>query len=298
MGSEALSVAHDVALEEAEDRSARRKRRRYLVLRLLHSPTFIIGALVLLFWVVVALTWRWIVPEDPFATTSATIQPPSAAHWLGTDDLGRDVLSRVLAGAADVLTIAPAAMALSILGGTILGLAAGYYRGLADDILMRTADVLIAMPALILAVVVLSALGTSKLILIVVIALLYTPLVGRTVRAVALGERSKDYVAAAQLRGEHGPYIMYREILPNIRGPIIVEATTRLGYAVFTSATLCFLGLGLAPPTPDWGVTIATERVYLQNAPWTVLAPAVALASLVLSVNFVADALRKVMGEA
>jgi peptide/nickel transport system permease protein len=289
-------------LSEEESRQTirveKKRRSRYLLRQLFSRPTFIFCLLVLVFWIISALCWRWMVPYDPYGASPADVLAgPSSSHWLGTDELGRDALSRMLAGAATVLTIAPAAVALSMLLGTLIGLGAAYYRGFIDDALMRTVDVLIAVPALLIAVMVLSALGPSVIVLILVIAVLYAPMIGRTVRAAALGERSKDYVAAAQLRGERGPFVMFVEILPNISGPLVVEATLRLGYAVFTCATLSFLGLGLNPPSADWGVTVAAERSYLQVQPLAVLAPALALGSLVLAVNFIADNLRSVMSE-
>jgi peptide/nickel transport system permease protein len=127
---------------------------------------------------------------------------------------------------------------------------------------------------------------------VLVIGVVFAPLVARTVRSAVLAERDREYVAAARLRGESGPYIMAAEILPNVSGPIVVEATVRLGYAIFTSATLSFLGLGLSPPSPDWGLSISDGRSYLELAPWIALAPAVALATLVVGVNLVADGLR------
>ncbi len=265
---------------------------------LLRSPTFVVGALILLLWIVDALLWPLVVPHDPQAIDpDATLQGPSTAHPFGTDDLGRDVLSRVLAGAAPVLAVAPAATALGLLGGVALGLVCGYYRGLVDEVVMRLVDALLAFPLVITAVLVLSVLGPSTGNLIVVIAIVFVPLIARTVRAAVLGQREKEYVTAAQLRGESDGYVMLVEILPNITGPIAVEATIRLGYAIFTSATLSFLGLGLGQPSPDWGLSISLGRVFLQVAPWIVLFPALALATLVVAVNFVADGLRQVIEE-
>jgi peptide/nickel transport system permease protein len=299
--SEASAPDPIAALEWAEARRdaivARRQRARYVAGRLLRSPTFLIGATSVLFWIIMALFWRWIAPYDPFDTDPLTFAAPSTSHWAGTDDLGRDVFSRVLAGASDVLTIAPAATGLAVLIGTIVGLAAGYHLGIIDDFLMRAVDALLAFPGIIIAVMVLGLLGASKLNVILVIAIFFSPLIGRTVRSAVLGEREKEYVAAARLRGERGHYVMFAEILPNVTGPIIVEGTVRLGYAVFTAATLSFLGLALNPPSPDWGLTIATYRAQIEVAPWVVLAPAVALATLVVGVNLIADGLRRALAD-
>lgn len=265
-----------------------------LARRLAGSPAFLAGAIIVLFWVVCAIFWRLMIPYSPFATDAfSTLKPPSSLHWLGTDELGRDVLSRVIAGAASVLTVAPIATALAVVCGTMLGLLAGYYRGPLDDVLMRTVDALLAFPGLIIAVVVIGLAGPSILSVILLVGLSFAPLIGRTVRSAVITERERDYLRAARMRGEPGGYIMFVEILPNVLGPVFVEATVRLGYAVFFVASLSFLGLGLQPPSPDWGLTVAAERVYMQVAPWTVLAPAVAIGSLVVGVNLLADGLKR-----
>ncbi len=279
-------------------RVARRERRRELYRAILRSRTFLVGAGVVGFWVLDALLWRVIVPQDPQAiTASETLKAPSTAHWFGTDNGGRDVFSRVLAGAAAVLTVAPLATLLGVTGGIAVGLVAGYYRGIVDDVVSRLIDALLSFPLIIIAVLVLASLGRDTRNVILVIAVIFIPIVGRTVRSAVLVEREREYVAAARLRGERGPYIMVAEILPNITGPILVETTIRLGYAIFTAATLSFFGLGLQPPSPDWGLTIASQRAFLQVAWWTVVFPALALATLVVGVNLLADGLRQVVEE-
>jgi peptide/nickel transport system permease protein len=277
---------------------SRRERYRELAEALLRSKTFVFGAAILVFWLLDALLWRAVVPHDPSAVDpAATLKGPAGAHLFGTDDLGRDVFSRVLAGASSVLTVAPAATALGIFAGIAVGLVTGYYRGLVDNVVMRLIDAALAFPLIIIAVLVLVVLGPSVVNVIVVIGIVFTPVVSRTVRSAVLVEREREYVAAAKLRGESGLYIMSAEILPNISGPIAVEATIRLGYAIFTSATLSFLGLGLKPPSPDWGLAVANGRAFLQIAPWIVLFPALALATLVVAVNLVADGLKQVVEE-
>jgi peptide/nickel transport system permease protein len=271
-----------------------RRQRRYLVKALLRSPTFMTGLIIVLFWVFMALFSTYITQSPTDVDAMASLQAPSAAHWFGTDDLGRDVLARTMAGARTVLVIAPLATILALLWGGIIGLVAGFYRGLTDEIIMRLVDVLLALPIIITSILILSLLGKAVAIVIVVIGALFTPVVSRTIRSAVIGEREREYVMAARLRGERSAFVMAREILPNITQPIIVEGTIRLGYAVFTAATLSFLGFGLTPPSPDWGLTIATERIFLQIAPWTVLFPAVALASLVVGVNLITDGLSRV----
>jgi peptide/nickel transport system permease protein len=249
------------------------------------------------FWVLDAVLWPHIVPYDPEALSNATLQPPSLAHWFGTDDLGRDVFSRTLAGAASTLTVAPAGTALGVTGGILIGLLTGYFRGAVDDIVMRIVDSLLAFPLIIIAVLVMSVLGSSVINIILVIGVIFTPYVARTVRSAVLVERERDYVAAARLLGNSSITIMFVEILPNIMGPIAVEITIRLGYAIFTSATLSFLALGIQQPSPDWGLTISIGRAFLQIAPWEVLFPAAALATLIVAVNLVADGLHQVLEE-
>ncbi|MBW4079766.1 MAG: ABC transporter permease [Acidobacteria bacterium] len=275
---------------------SRGDRVRLVFRQLFRSPAFDVGFIILAFWVVDAIFWKLIVPQDPQALHSYMIlKGPSVAHWFGTDWLGRDVLSRVLAGSTSVLEIAPLATALGIAGGTAVGLITGYYGGAVDSLVMRIVDAFLAFPLIIIAVLVLSLLGSSEITVILLIGIVFTPVVSRTVRSVVLIERDKEYVASARLRGERGAYIMVAEILPNITPAIIVEATVRVGYAIFTAATLSFLSLGIQPPSPDWGLTISEGRLYLQFAPWVVLFPAIALATLVISINLIVDSVQKVL---
>ncbi|MGH7118609.1 MAG: ABC transporter permease [Acetobacteraceae bacterium] len=299
VGSPRVAAAANATPEDgfAQVRAAR-SRRSGRLLALLQSTTFLIGTAIVLFWVVDAVFWPAIVPQNPQALNpTATLAPPSAAHWFGTDDLGRDVLSRTLAGAASVLTVAPAATALGLLGGIVVGLIGGYYRGVVDDVLMRVVDALLAFPLIVIAVLVLAVLGPSVLNVILVIGFVFTPIVARTVRSAVLAEREREYVAAARLLGSSSVAIMVVEILPNITAPLAVEATIRFGYAVFTSATLAFLSLGVQQPSPDWGLTISLARANLETAPWIALFPAAALATLIVGINLAADGLRQVLQE-
>jgi peptide/nickel transport system permease protein len=200
-----------------------------------------------------------------------------------------------MAGASSVLLIAPAATGLGLVGGITLGLVTGYYRGIVDDVIMRLVDALLAFPLIIIALLVLSLLGHSVVNDILVIGIVFTPLIARTVRAAVLSEREQEYVASAKLLGEPGFVVMFREILPNVLGPIAVEGTVRLGYAIFAIATLSYLNLGIGQPSPDWGLTISLGRNFLQVAPWIVLFPALALATLVVSINLLADGLKAVL---
>jgi peptide/nickel transport system permease protein len=279
---------------DAAAAAEQRRQRRYLVKALLRSPTFMTGLIIALFWVFMALFSTSFTQSPTAQDAFASLQPPSVAHWFGTDDLGRDVFARTMAGARTVLVIAPLATALALLWGSTIGLISGFYRGLTDEIIMRLVDVLLALPIIITSILILTLLGKGVSIIIITIGALFTPVISRTVRSAVIVEREREYVMAARLRGERSAFVMAREILPNIKEPIIVEGTIRLGYAVFTAATLSFLGFGLAPPSPDWGLTIATQRTFLQIAPWTVMFPAAALASLVVGVNLITDGLSRV----
>ena len=273
--------------------TARRERLRLLV----RSPSFVIGASVILFWVVCAVLGNHITPYDPrYDQTPEIGVSPSAQHFFGTDRLGRDVFSRVLAGSRDILLIAPLATLLATLVGTTLGLVTGYFKGIADDTISRVIDAVLAIPLIVLAVTVVAALGSrSTWTVIVVIAAVFSPIIARTVRAAVLGEADLDYIEAARLRGERAPYVMFSEVLPNVMPPILVEATIRLGYAIFAVATLSFIGFGLQPPSPDWAVQIADNYEFLSLQWWTVLFPAMAIASLVVAVNLVSDSVQQVL---
>jgi peptide/nickel transport system permease protein len=280
------------ALDAASPASARSERLRLL----LRSPTFLAGIFILLFWIACALFGTRLVPVDPYADDLlSALTGPSAEHWFGTDALGRDVFSRVIVGARDILTMAPLATILGIILGTAIGLVTGYFRGLIDDIVSRLVEAILALPLVIVALLALVALGSSKVTVVVVIGMVFSPIIARTVRSAVLLERELDYVSAARLRGENAFYIMFVEILPNVMPPILVEATVRLGYAIFTVATLSFLGFGIQPPSPDWGLAISESYGLINGGYWwTVLFDALAIASLVVAVNLVADAIHGV----
>lgn len=266
---------------------------------LLRSPTFLVGTAIVLFWVFCSLLGEWLVPVDPYAADLlGTLVPPSAEHWFGTDQLGRDMFSRVIVGARDILTVAPLATLVGVVLGTAIGLVTGYFRGIVDSIVSRLVDAVLALPLLIVALMALVALGPSNGTVILAIGLSFTPIVARTVRSAVLAERELDYVAAARLRGESSLHVMFAEILPNILGPIFVELTVRIGYAIFTVATLSFLGVGLQPPSPDWGLAISENYGLIGGGYWwTVLFDALAITSLVVAVNLVADGLQHALDQ-
>jgi peptide/nickel transport system permease protein len=278
-----MSVTAEPAAPVAKPPSAWR-----LILR---SPTFLVGAFILLFWIFCALFGPAVVPHDPYADDLLnSLLPPDADHWFGTDQLGRDIFSRVTVGARDILTVAPLATLLSTVVGTALGLVMGYSKGLVDESISRLVDALLALPTVIVALLALVALGPSTATVIFVIGFTFAPIIARTVRASVLAERELDYVAAARLRRESAIHIMFVEILPNVLGPVLVESTVRLGYAIFTVATLSFIGFGIQPPSPDWGLSISTNYGLITSGFWwTVLFDGLAIATLVVAVNLVAD---------
>ena len=269
--------------------------RRELLHQLVRSRTFLVGLAILVFWIACAIVGERLTPNDPYETGESVLTGPDATNWFGTDKIGRDVFARVVAGARDILIVAPLATLLGTVLGTIFGLVVGYYRGLVDDVISRVIDAVLALPLIIFAVTVVAALGTSRATVIVVIGVVFTPLIARTVRATVLSERELDYVQAAKLRGERGPYIMFVEILPNVMAPILVEFTVRLGYAIFAVASLSFIGYGLQPPSPDWAVQVFEHYSVVSFAWWTVLFPSLAIASLVVAVNLIADGITQVL---
>jgi peptide/nickel transport system permease protein len=263
----------------------------------LARPGFLLGFFIVLFWVCCALFGQALLSQNPYKDDLMNaLAPPSAAHWFGTDQIGRDIFARIIGGARPILSVAPAATLLATLCGTALGLVTGYAGGWVDAALSRLIEVIMALPLIVVALLVLVALGPSSLNVTVVIALVFTPIIARTVRAATMAECNLDYVPAAQLRNEAALHIMFVEILPNILPPIMVEVTVRLGYAIFTVASLSFLGFGIQPPSPDWGLTIAENYgLIVGGYGWTVGFAALATASLVVAVNLVAEGLQEAL---
>jgi peptide/nickel transport system permease protein len=262
--------------------------------RIFQSKTFIAGLIVLLFWIFAALFGTHFT-KSAYDSSTDTLQGMSSTHWFGTDTLGRDVFARVIAGSREIMIVATLATILGVVGGTVVGLVTGYFSGAVDNTISRVMDALLAIPLIILAVTVVAALGVSNVTLIITIGAIFTPLIGRTVRTAVLVERGLDYVQAAKLRGERAPYVMFVEILPNVMAPILVEATVRLGYAIFFISSLSFLGFGVEPPSPDWGAQVAANYSLISFAWWTVLYPSLAIASLVISINLITDGITHVV---
>lgn len=276
----------------SERKQARKEIRRQIIRR----PSFVIGSVIVGFWIFCALFGTWIAPKDPLMQSVDKHLSPRAEYWFGTDSTGRDVFSRVVVGARDVLEIAPLAALLGVVLGTVLGMCMGYLGGWVDMVASRIVESVLSLPVVLLALLAISTMGKSNFVVIAVVAFLFTPIVARTVRSAVLAERDLDYVTSARLRGEGKMFIMFREILPNISGPIIVELTVRMGYAVFTVATLSFLGAGPPPPSPDWGAQVSdTYNNLVSDFWWPTLFPAAAIASLVIGVSLIADSVQSVL---
>ncbi len=278
--------------DQSERKLARRENWRLIRRR----PSFIIGVLIIAVWVICALFGDLIAPYDPLNYRTDLNMPPNWSHPFGTDKGGRDVFSRVIAGALDVLKIAPLAAVLGVLGGVILGMFMGYVRGAFDTVSSRIVEAFLSLPVVLLGLLAVTTLGNSNTVVIIVVATLFVPIVARTTRAAVLAETELDYVTSAKLRGEATPFIMFREILPNVTAPIIVELTVRIGYAVFTVATLSFLGAGPPPPSPDWGSQVADNfNSIVSGYWWSTFFPAMAIASMVVATNLIADSVQSVM---
>lgn len=281
------------------------------------SPTALVGLCLVGFWVIVALfadncivspaCWvgspsytstPWLARYSPFQQFSgAVLKGPSAEHWLGTDRQGRDLWARLAVGSRTILALAPISVLIALGVGGTLGLLAGYYGGLVDEITMRCLDTLLAFPQILLYLVIIAALGPSAVNVVLAITIAGAPGIARLVRSLTLDIKTRDYIAAAQTRGEHPLYIMFVEILPNARGPIIIDAMLRVGYAVFAIGTLGFLGLGLPPPSPDWGSIVSAGRSFIQSGhPWDALFASLAVAMVVVGLNLMADGLSEESG--
>lgn len=258
------------------------------------SPTAMVGLTIFLFWVIVALFAPLLTSYTPYEQDYLNInRPPSAQHWLGTDSLGRDVWARLVYGARTILVLGPLSVAVAFVLGILLGLPSGYFRGWVDEVVMRILDALMALPTILLYMIIISAVGPSSLNVVIAIAIGGAPGIARLVRALTMDIRTREYVAAAKLRGDPDWLIMVREILPNCRGPLIVDFLMRIGYAAFYIGTLGFLGLGLPPPTPDWGGMVQQGHNYMMSNVWPVLSATLAIISLVIGLNLFADGLRE-----
>jgi peptide/nickel transport system permease protein len=304
-----MAVSEEAAVSTEPVEKKGRLRRILEGLAILYSSKIaMIGLIIVLFWVIVAVFAPLFTPYTPLEQDwKAPNQGPSSEHILGTDELGRDLWSRLIYGARVVLVIMPISERLWLPGGTALwgvfvaliigttlGLVGGYYGGWIDEVIMRLLDAMMAVPIILLYLIIMAALGASAVNVVIAITIVGTPGIARLVRSLALDIRTREYIRAAETRGENPWYVMFVEILPNARGPIIIDAMLRVGYAIFAMGTLGFLGLGIPPPSPDWGSMVSKGREFiLTGSPWAALWPSIAIASLVVGLNLLADGLRE-----
>ena len=285
---------------QANNRNAipdRKRRRFFTFLRtLLRRPAHAIGTILFALFVLAAIFGPYIAPYGSNQQIVADArQAPSAMHWFGVDHLGRDVFSRVLLGARDIFLLAGTGTLLAVAIGTSLGLLSGYRGGWFDEILMRFFDSLLALPALLLALLLLGTLGPSRQSVLLVIVVVYIPIVARVVRSVVLSVKTRTYIEAARVQGESSARILFREILPSVLPALAVEAALRFSYAIFLASSLGFLGVGVQPPSPDWGLMVNEARDTLSQTPWALYFPAAAISVVVISVNLMADGLKRAL---
>ena len=263
---------------------------------LLRNPACLIGILLVVLHLVVAIGAPWVAPYAPTSLLDAPLEPPSATYWLGTDDLGRDAFSRLLWGGRVAMLVAFAAGIIAVVGGAVLGLSAAFMRGAFDDCMLRLVEMKLAVPTILFVAIFVTGFGQSIPILILAIGIIQMMGVIRTTRAAGIVLVEQGYVRAAQLNGESGPKIILRELLPNVADLMAVEFALRASSALLLVSALSFLGLGISPPTPDWGLMVEDAMALLDSEPHLVLAPALAISTLVLGINLAAEGLAEALG--
>lgn len=262
----------------------------------LRRPAALIGLTLILVHLLLALMAPWIAPYDPTSLVGARVEPPSAEFWLGTDALGRDYLSRLLYGGRIALLATFTGVICAVLIGSVLGVAAAYLGGVTEEVLMRLVDIKLALPGILLVALVITGFGNSIGVLIVLLGVVYAPGVIRIVRGQALTQINLPFVKVAQLRGEGAFSIICREVLPNTLDVIYVEFAIRMSHAILLLSALSFLGIGISPPTADWGLMISEGVGQMAFAPWLVLLPALFISTLVVGLNFGAEGLANALG--
>jgi len=283
------------ALPGLRRRSPERKGLQHLARRFAQNRLAFAGFIVFAGIVMLAALAPWIAPASPVRTNfGAVLQPPSARHLMGTDELGRDVLSRAIFGARASLEAGLISVGLAIAAGVPLGIVAGFYRGRLDDVLMRLTDAMLSFPQLILALAVAAVLGPGLAKAMIAIAVVLAPIFMRVMRAQVLTEREREYVDAARAMGAADRRIIWRHLLPNSLAPIVVQGSLAVASAIITEATLSFLGLGTQPPTPSWGSMLNAAQQYLSQAPWLSFWPGVAIGVTVFATNVAGDGLREI----
>jgi len=261
----------------------------------LHIPGAVIGAAIVLAYLFAAACAPLLAPTDPLGMTQTLLAPPGPGHPFGTDQFGRDILSRLLFGSRVSLGISVASVAVALAGGGTVGILAGYYGGLLDNVLMRAMDVIFAFPAILLAIAIMAVAGTRPPVLVAAIGLVYIPQFARVARGGVVQARGLDYVEAARAQGARVARILLHHILPNIAAPVIVQTSLSLSFAILTESALSFLGLGMQPPTPSWGNMLADSRRFMTTASWTVVFPGITISLIVLGFNLLGDGLRDLL---
>jgi peptide/nickel transport system permease protein len=261
--------------------------------RLFGNPGAVIGAAILLAFVGVALLGPVLSPYDPYRIDPLNrLQPPSAAHWMGTDEVGRDLMSRIIHGTRFSLLVGFSATTVGMLIGVVLGMVAGFFGGWTSQAIMRSLDVLMAFPGILLAISIVAVLGQGLLNVVIAVGVSTAPLFGRLAYGMTLSAKENEYVVAARALGNRAPALLFRHILPNITATFIVQFTLRVATVILLAASLGYLGLGARPPTPEWGSMLANSRTYIRNAPHLSIFPGAAIALLVLGLNLFGDGLR------
>ncbi len=278
-----------VAIVDAPYRPPRAKQTWRVVLR---NPIGALGGVIAALVIALALLADLVAPYNAESFLAQPLQPPSSAYLLGTDDFGRDVLSRIIHGARVSLYVGIVSVGIALISGSILGLLAGYYGGWVDSTIMRLMDVLFGLPAIVLAIAITSVLGPSLNSVLIAIGIVYAPQFSRVARAPTLSLRERDFVTAARAVGAGDLWLVRRHILPNMTAPIVVQATVAFSTAILTEATLSYLGLGTQPPTPSWGTMLNAGKQVLLLAPWNSIFPGLAIALTVLGFNLLGDGLR------
>ncbi len=282
------SYAPDMGL----DRSPRVTRLRRQWTMFARNKGALFGLIVLILWILTAVFAPYVAPYDPLLSVDAARQPPSAAHWFGTDRLGRDVLSRVIYGARISLLLGIISVALGSVIGTLLGLIAGFFRGRTDSFIMRVMDAMLAFPGLLLALIIIATLGPSIRNVMIAVGFATIPQYARLTRGSVLSVREMPYVESARVIGGSSQRIIFQHILPNVAAPLIVLSTLQVGNAILVGAGLSFLGLGAQPPTPEWGLMAAEGREVIGKAWWISTFPSLAILSVVMALNLIGDGLR------
>jgi peptide/nickel transport system permease protein len=301
------SLAEEDAALVAAARPKGNDWRRY-VRELLSQPQAALGSLIVVLFLLLAIFGPAIAPYEANDQSHPAAEEPSSMNLFGTDYLGRDVYSRVILGARSILFTAGLGTLIAVVLGTFVGLAVGYQGGLLDEVVGRVIDAILAMPALLIALVILGVVRNLELppgswqaqlaeqSVLIVIATVYVPIVARVVRSSTLDIKTREFVSAAQIRGESWPYILFREILPSVTPALVVEASLRFSYAIFLVASLGFLGVGARPPSPDWGLMVNENSGGLfELAPWALNFPAAAISVLVVGVNLMSDGMKRVV---